>query len=131
MKTSYPIVLALSCAAAALAGPPETAKKPATDTYHGVKVVDDYRWLENWDDPKVQEWSASQNTYARSVLDGLPSLDAIRARVTEIMTARTVRYGALEFAGDTLFALKTEPPKQQPFIVAMPAAGLCAKENNP
>ena len=29
------------------AGPPPTPKRPVTDTIHGVKVVDNYRWLEN------------------------------------------------------------------------------------
>ncbi|MBK7403208.1 MAG: S9 family peptidase [Phycisphaerales bacterium] len=108
--------------ATALAGPPETPRQPVTDTYHGVKVVDDYRWLEDWSDPKVQAWSEAQNRYARSVLDALPSVEAIRERVTEVLSAPVVRYGSLHEAGGSLFAMKTEPPKQQPFIVVMPSA---------
>src|SRR4030088_222024 len=34
-------------AAAADARYPATPKRPVTDTYHGVTVVDDYRWLED------------------------------------------------------------------------------------
>jgi hypothetical protein len=30
-----------------LTPPPPSPKRPVTDVYHGVKVVDDYRWLEN------------------------------------------------------------------------------------
>ena len=26
---------------------PPAEKRPVTDSYHGIKVVDDYRWLEN------------------------------------------------------------------------------------
>ena len=35
----------------------QTAKKPVTVTYDKVKVTDDYRWLENFDDPAVKEWA--------------------------------------------------------------------------
>ena len=56
----------------ALAAPPETPKSPVVDEYHGVKVSDDYRWLEDWDTQKVKSWSEAQNVHARSVLDALP-----------------------------------------------------------
>ena len=46
--------------------PPDTPKRPATDEYHGVKVVDDYRWLEKWDYPAVKQWSAAQNARTRA-----------------------------------------------------------------
>ena len=71
-------------AAVAMAGPPQTAKAPVTDTFYGVQVSEDYRWLEDADDPKVVRWSDTQNTYARGILDKLPHVDEIRARVTEI-----------------------------------------------
>src|SRR5438128_8636800 len=85
---------------------PETAKVPVTDVYHGVKVVDDYRWLENGDDPKVKQWSDAQNAWARASLDHLPGVDALRAQVTRIRKIAVPRYGLLRFAGSTLFALK-------------------------
>ncbi len=76
--------------------PPATPKVPVTDAYHGVSVIDPYRWLEDWNDAKVKGWSEAQNSYARAVLDGLPHVDKIRARVTEVMSATTVSYGDLE-----------------------------------
>src|SRR3954466_4819101 len=101
--------------------PPVTRKEPAIDRYHGVEIVDDYRWLENWDDPAVKAWSDAQNAYARSVLDHLPGVDAIRKEVTAIRKIQVPRYGSLIYAGGQLFALKTEPPKQQPVLVVMPS----------
>ena len=55
-----------------------------SDTYHGVRVVDDYRWLENGDDPKVKAWSDAQNARARAVLDHLPGTAALSARASSI-----------------------------------------------
>ena len=96
-----------------------TEKQPVTDAYHGVDVVDDYRWLEDWDDPRVKQWSEMQNHSAREVLDNLPNLAAIRRRVTEIMSAPIAGYASVAFRDGQYFAIKSQPPKQQPFLVVM------------
>ena len=105
------------------AQPPKTRLSPTTDTYHGVQVTDNYRWLEDWDDPAVKAWSGQQNAYARTVLDGLPGVDAIRARVTEIMSAKIVSYSGIRFAGGKYFAMKNQPPMEQPFLIAFDSLG--------
>ena len=114
--------LGLATGALVFAAPPATPKRPVTDTYHGTSVVDQYRWLENWEAPEVKAWSEAQNTAARGLLNALPHVDAIRARVTEIMSAPTFSHGSLSFAGGQLFAMKRQPPKQQPFLVVMTSA---------
>ena len=106
-------------ASAAFAAAPVTPTKPVTDSYHGVTVVDSYRWLEDWNDPAVKTWSETQNTHARGVLNALPHVEEIRTRVTEILSAQSISYGGLRFAGGQLFAIKRQPPKQQPFLVVM------------
>ncbi len=99
--------------------PPVTPIRPVTDTYHGVSVADPYRWLEDWNDPAVKAWSAEQNSYARSILDALPHVAQIRSRVSEIVGAQVISYSSLAFADGRLFALKRQPPQQQPFLVVM------------
>ncbi len=96
-----------------------TKREPMTDTYHGTSVTEDYRWLEDFQDAAVRQWSAAQNAYARSVLDALPGVDSIRKQVTEILSAQTVSYGNVSYRGTKFFAIKRQPPKQQPFIIAM------------
>lgn len=98
--------------------PPETRLSPTVDTYHGIEVTDNYRWLEDWNDAEVKRWSQSQNAYARAYLDALPNVDAIRLRVTEIMSARVDSYGSVRFAGGKYFAMKNQPPKEQAFLIA-------------
>ncbi len=91
MKTVLlPAVLVVLTTVAATAKPPMTQKHPVVDVYHGVAVEDDYRWLENWNDKEVRAWSDAQNVYAREWLNRLPNVKAIRERLTQIMTARTV-----------------------------------------
>lgn len=103
----------------ALSAPPVTPKRPVTDTYHGTEVVDDYRWLENDSAPEVKAWSDAQNAAARAFLDGRPQAAGLRKRLTEILEAKTIGYSALQHRGGTLFAIKRQPPKQQPFLVAI------------
>ncbi len=102
--------------------PPVAEKRPVTDTYHGIVVSDPYRWLESGDDPAVQKWSDDQNAYTRSVLDGFPDRDAIRVRVTELLSSASADHFALTEKGGRLFALEDHPPKQQPFLVVMKSA---------
>ncbi|MDV6029432.1 MAG: S9 family peptidase [Phycisphaera sp. RhM] len=99
------------------AQPPATRTSPTVDTYHGVDVVDNYRWLEDWNDAEVKRWSEDQNAHARADLDGLPGVDSIRRRVTEIMTAQQDSYSSVRFAAGQYFAMKSQPPKEQPFLI--------------
>jgi prolyl oligopeptidase len=108
---------------------PSTAKRSVTDTYlGGLQVTDDYRWLERDDDPEVARWTEQQNRHARAVLDILPSVAAIRARVTELATGQSVDYRELDRGGPTLFALKLQPPKNQPLLVTLRSAQDLASE---
>src|SRR5262245_9711874 len=115
-------IAALLAATIAVAGPPATPKKPVTDTYHGVAVTDEYRWLEDWNDQDVQKWSDAQNAHARSVLDKLPGVETLREKLTKILAAKTTSHVALAVRGGNVFALRRQPPKQQPFLVVLPAA---------
>ncbi len=76
-------VLAFSAFAqtASVPKPPDTPKRTVTDEYFGVTVTDDYRWLENWDDPAVKQWSAAENARTREYLDHLPARAAIKDRL--------------------------------------------------
>jgi len=126
MPRSIPTLLVLLLfAGAAQAAPalPETPKKPVVDTYHGVKVPDDYRWLESDDDPAVKAWSDAENAVARDFLDAIPERKEILARVGQLTSARTPRYYQLVVRGGRTFAMKDQPPLQQPMLVVL-GAGL-------
>ena len=102
--------------------PPDTPKRPVTDEYQGVKVADDYRWLENWDDPAVKQWSAAENARSREYFDHLPSRPAIKQRLQQLVAASSASYFNLQFRGGTLFAMKFQPPQQQPMLISLRSA---------
>lgn len=104
-----------------LAPPPETPKHPVTDVYHGVQVVDDYRWLEDWNDPAVKAWSKAENDRTRAYLDSLPARAALHDRLTQLMAQSSASYGGLQNHGGQFFAMKFAPPKQQSMLVVLPS----------
>jgi prolyl oligopeptidase len=108
--------------APSIPAPPATPKRPVTDEYHSVKVTDDYRWLENWDDPEVKQWSAAQNARTREYFDHLPARPLIEERFKQLTNAASSSYYDLQFRGGTLFAMKWQPPQQQPTLVALRSA---------
>lgn len=122
------VAVSMLCAAAGHAQAPKTEKKPVTDTYHGVQVSDDYRWLEDWNDKKVKDWSDAQNAHARKFLDGIKDAGKIRERITKLLADESPEYEALTSRTGKLFALKHQPPKQQPMLVWMPSADEPEKE---
>jgi prolyl oligopeptidase len=109
----------------------DTRRMPVETTYHGVVVSEDYRWLEDGSSEETKAWTAEQNARTRAVLDGLPGYAATRRRVAEIVRAESVTWGRVSYderfegprrAGVGYLVLKREPPRQQPFLVAL--AGL-------
>ena len=112
----------LASAADQAPAPPETPKKPVTDDYNGVKVTDDYRWLEQAADPEVRQWSSAQNARTRAYLDRLPMRPAIAERLSQLDNNPSARFSALKSRGGVLFAIETQPPKLQPFLVTLASA---------
>ena len=102
--------------------PPDTPRHSVSDEYQGIAVTDDYRWLENWDDPAVKQWSAAQNARSREYLDHLPARSAIKQRLKELVAAGSASYYDLQFRAGMLFAMKYQPPQQQPTLVVMRSA---------
>jgi prolyl oligopeptidase len=102
--------------------PPATPKHPVTDEYQGVKVADDYRWLENWDDPAVKQWSAAENARTREYLDHLPARAAIKERLHQLAAASSASYYDLQFRAGMLFAERYQPPQEQPTLVVLRSA---------
>jgi len=98
---------------------PASPKSPVTDTFHSVQVTENYRWLENFDDPAVQEWLKAQNALTRSYLEAFPGRAALIEDLKALYNAPTFSYVGLQSKGGLIFAMKRQPPKQQAFLVTL------------
>lgn len=98
---------------------PSAAVGGATDTYHGVAVVDPFQWLENGNDPRVHAWSLAEDARTRRYLDGLAIRQPIFARLMTQISATSRRFYALQAVHGQLFAMLDQPPQQQPMIAVM------------
>ena len=71
------------------------------DDYHGTKVSDPYRWMENLDDPDLQPWIAAQNQLVSDFIGDVPNRDKIKTRLTELWDYE--RFGVPEVHGGKYF----------------------------
>jgi prolyl oligopeptidase len=63
---------------------PQAKRGDQVDDYHGVKVADPYRWLEDTDSPETHNWVEAENKLTFGYLDQLPYRQAIRDRLTKL-----------------------------------------------
>jgi prolyl oligopeptidase len=63
---------------------PEAKRGDQVDDYHGVKVADPYRWLEDTDSAETHAWVEAENKLTFSYLDKIPYRQAIHDRLTKL-----------------------------------------------
>jgi len=61
---------------------PSAKKGDVVDDYHGTKVTDPYRWMEDLDSEDVSAWVAAQNALTNRHLASLPSRDYFKERIS-------------------------------------------------
>ena len=63
---------------------PPAARIAQVDDYHGTRVEDPYRWLEQVDDTRTRQWITAENALAQPYLEAIPAREAIKKRLTEL-----------------------------------------------
>lgn len=97
---------------------PQAPKVPVVDTYWGQPVADDYQYMEK-PDSAVETWVKEENAYTRAWMDRHPDRKAILDRVVQLTHSSSTKYYSMDFKGGAYFVMKEQPPKQQPFLVAL------------
>ncbi len=63
---------------------PGAKKTDQFDIYHGVRVSDPYRWLENLDSAETRAWVEAENQLTNAWLEKFPEREHLRKRLTEL-----------------------------------------------
>jgi len=63
---------------------PVARKGDQVDDYHGVKVADPYRWLEDLDSDETRSWVDAENKLSFGFLEAIPARAAIKERITKL-----------------------------------------------
>jgi prolyl oligopeptidase len=88
-------------------GPPIAKVENVVDEHWGVKVDDPYRYMENMEDPYVQEWFKGQADWAGSVLHEMPGRQELLTRIKELDKNKQFRIFSIRRTKDgTLFYKK-------------------------
>jgi prolyl oligopeptidase len=126
------VVMTISCANRAEAGSasrlpyPPAPKADVVDDYHGTKVADPYRPLEDPDSPASRKWIEAENRVTAQFLDGIPQRDAIRKRLTALWDFEKFRVPEME-AG-RVFLSRNSGLQNQGVVYWMPSADAEPKE---
>src|SRR5690242_13623162 len=76
---------------------PVARKTGQVDDYHGTKVADPYRWLEDTDSPETAQWVAAENRVTQDYLARIPQRSRFKDRLTTLYNFE--RYTRFEKAG--------------------------------
>ncbi|MBI3550806.1 MAG: S9 family peptidase [Elusimicrobia bacterium] len=112
-------VLAASLAVAATLSFPVTPKRPVADVFHGVKIAEDYRWLESGDSAEVKAWTLEQNAATRAYLDKVPARADAKEKIAAYYKQLLPSYDRVTPRPGAIFAMKFQPPKNQPLLVVL------------
>ena len=93
---------------------PETKKVDVQDDYFGVKVKDEYRWLENDTASDTEEWVKDQNEVTFGYLESIPFRQKIEDRLTELINYP--RLSSPYKVGDYYFFSKNDGLQNQSVI---------------
>ncbi len=93
---------------------PKAHKVDQIDDYHGTRVRDPYRWLEEPDSPETKAWVEAQNTVTFDYLRGIPERGRIKARLTRLWNYE--RYGVPLQRGGRYFFSKNDGLQNQSVI---------------
>jgi prolyl oligopeptidase len=103
-----------SCAQKPKIDYPETKKTDVTDDYHGTKIADPYRWLENDTSAETGAWVKAENEVTSAYLSKIPFREQLKNRLTELWNYP--KYGVTFKEGNRYFYFKNDGMQNQSIL---------------
>lgn len=91
---------------------PSAQRGDQVDEYHGAKVADPYRWLEDLDSSPTKAWVAAENRLTFGFLETLPQRAWFKDRLTKLWNYP--KYGLPFKEGGQYFFPRTMACKTRP-----------------
>src|SRR5947209_3305608 len=98
---------------------PPARKGDVVDDYHGTRVADPYRWLEDPDSPESRGWIDAENRLTEGYLSQIPQRAALRQRLTTLWNYP--KYGAPFHKAGRYFFFKNDGLQNQSVLYTQPA----------
>ena len=95
---------------------PPTRTVDVVDDYHGTKVADPYRWMEDLNSPELAAWIGQQNAVTESYLNGLPRRGHFQRRIAQLWDFRKTTLPVVE-AGRVFYRMNTGLQPQSPIYM--------------
>ncbi len=92
-------------------------KQPVTDEYHGVKVVDDYRWLEDGTSAATRQWLAAENAYSLHYFQNAPAWSLVLHDIRNPKEKQGAEEHSLDFRNGRFFYLQLDRRVQQQAVL--------------
>ncbi len=100
---------------------PPAKKVDQIDDYHGVKVADPYRWLENPDSADSRAWIEAQNKLTFGFLNEIPERGKIKDRLTKLWNYE--KYSPPFKEGGRYFYFKNDGLQNQNVLYTLKSLG--------
>ncbi|HBB33112.1 MAG TPA: S9 family peptidase [Cyanobacteria bacterium UBA8803] len=96
---------------------PPSYQADQIEDYHGTKVADPYRWLEDPDSEETQAWIEAQNQVTFGYLADIPQREEIKQRVTQLWNYE--KYGIPFKEGNRYFYFKNDGLQNQSVLYTL------------
>jgi prolyl oligopeptidase len=93
---------------------PATRKSDVVDDYHGAKVADPYRWLEDTDSPETAKWVEAENAVTREYLAQIPRRAQFKDRLLTLYNYE--RFNGFHRAGDRYLISRNDGLQNQDVV---------------
>ena len=104
---------------------PTATKSDTVDTYHGVKVADPYRGLEDPDSPPTRAWVEAENKITFGYLESIPARAQLKDRLTKLWDYE--KFGAPSKHGDRYFYSRNSGLQNQSVLYSTASLGAPAE----